>query len=100
MLGLCTTEFYLILDVGVGGTNGWFPDGKEKPWYDGAQSMFHFLTISPTQNVTTNLSNSCYGPVLEGPSLMAAHLASRPRGAIHGRVRLSFIPTFFLPMAE
>ena len=36
--GLCTAEFYLILDVGVGGTNGWFPDGKEKPWYDGAES--------------------------------------------------------------
>lgn len=29
-------RFYLILDVGVGGTNGWFPDGKEKPWLDGS----------------------------------------------------------------
>ncbi|KIY53210.1 glycoside hydrolase family 16 protein [Fistulina hepatica ATCC 64428] len=27
-------EFYLILDVGVGGTNGWFPDGDGKPWID------------------------------------------------------------------
>ncbi|KAH7235823.1 concanavalin A-like lectin/glucanase domain-containing protein [Fusarium tricinctum] len=28
-------EFYLILNVAVGGTNGWFEDGKSgKPWYD------------------------------------------------------------------
>ena len=31
--------FYLILDVAVGGTNGWFPDGADgKPWLDGSQS--------------------------------------------------------------
>ncbi|PFH53645.1 glycoside hydrolase family 16 protein [Amanita thiersii Skay4041] len=28
--------FYLILSLAVGGTNGWFPDGKEKPWLDGS----------------------------------------------------------------
>ncbi|KAJ7122680.1 concanavalin A-like lectin/glucanase domain-containing protein [Mycena crocata] len=28
--------FYLILNVAVGGTNGWFPDGPEKPWLDGS----------------------------------------------------------------
>lgn len=28
-------DFYLILDVAVGGTNGWFEDGKSgKPWVD------------------------------------------------------------------
>jgi len=28
-------EFYLILDVNVGGTNGWFPDNQgSKPWMD------------------------------------------------------------------
>lgn len=28
-------DFYLILNVGVGGTNGWFEDGKSgKPWVD------------------------------------------------------------------
>lgn len=28
-------EFYLLLNVGVGGTNGWFEDGKGgKPWVD------------------------------------------------------------------
>jgi len=37
-------RFYLILDVGVGGTNGWFPDGPEKPWLDGSQTaMRDFL---------------------------------------------------------
>lgn len=29
-------SFYLILDVAVGGTSGWFPDGSEKPWLDGS----------------------------------------------------------------
>lgn len=26
------------MNVAVGGTNGWFPDGPEKPWLDGANS--------------------------------------------------------------
>lgn len=30
--------FYLILSLGVGGTNGWFPDNKDKPWLDGSNS--------------------------------------------------------------
>lgn len=31
--------FYLILDVAVGGTNGWWPDGAgKKPWLNGALS--------------------------------------------------------------
>lgn len=30
-------EFYLILNVAVGGTNGWFQDGQSgKPWVDGS----------------------------------------------------------------
>jgi len=33
------SEFYLILDVAVGATNGWFPDGVGgKPWLDGSLS--------------------------------------------------------------
>ncbi|KAI9778017.1 MAG: hypothetical protein M1839_008422 [Geoglossum umbratile] len=32
-------DFYLILNVGVGGTNGWFEDGKSgKPWVDHSPS--------------------------------------------------------------
>ena len=34
--------FYLILDVAVGGTNGWFPDGSGKPWLDGSTSWSFF----------------------------------------------------------
>ncbi|KAG6856109.1 hypothetical protein H0H87_007361, partial [Tephrocybe sp. NHM501043] len=31
-------SFYLILNVAVGGTNGWFPDGAgDKPWLDGSR---------------------------------------------------------------
>jgi len=32
-------RFYLILNVAVGGTNGWFPDNLgNKPWLDGSQN--------------------------------------------------------------
>ncbi|KAF9074578.1 concanavalin A-like lectin/glucanase domain-containing protein [Rhodocollybia butyracea] len=31
-------RFYLILDVGIGGTNGWFPDDPDKPWLDGSKT--------------------------------------------------------------
>lgn len=31
-------SFYLILSLGVGGTNGWFPDGSEKPWLDNSRT--------------------------------------------------------------
>ncbi|KIW82760.1 hypothetical protein Z517_02003 [Fonsecaea pedrosoi CBS 271.37] len=32
-------DFYLILNVAVGGTNGWFEDGKKgKPWVDAGQT--------------------------------------------------------------
>ncbi|EON68776.1 hypothetical protein W97_08034 [Coniosporium apollinis CBS 100218] len=32
-------EFYLILNVGVGGTNGWFKDGESnKPWVDSSKT--------------------------------------------------------------
>lgn len=32
-------EFYLIMNVAVGGTNGWFQNGKDgKPWVDGSKT--------------------------------------------------------------
>ena len=38
---LVVIEFYLIMNVVVGSTNGWFPDGQgKKPWLNHAQSMF------------------------------------------------------------
>jgi hypothetical protein len=39
--------FYLILDVAVGGTNGWFPDGAgNKPWLNGALGVcYYYLFI-------------------------------------------------------
>jgi hypothetical protein len=31
--------FYLIIDLAVGGTSGWFPDKVgNKPWFDGSES--------------------------------------------------------------
>jgi hypothetical protein len=35
------TDFYLVIDLAVGGTSGWFPDSVGgKPWYDGSASAF------------------------------------------------------------
>ncbi|KAF8864604.1 putative beta-1,3-glucan-binding protein [Acephala macrosclerotiorum] len=31
-------EFYLILNVAVGGTNGWFEDSSAKPWTDSSET--------------------------------------------------------------
>lgn len=42
LLPLYHVAFYLILNVAVGGTNGWFPDGPEKPWLDGSMSQSFF----------------------------------------------------------
>ena len=37
------------MNVGVGATNGWFPDGQgKKPWLNHAQSMFRILSSSST----------------------------------------------------
>ncbi|KAF8468735.1 glycoside hydrolase family 16 protein [Russula ochroleuca] len=39
--------FYLILDVAVGGTNGWFPDGAgNKPWLNGAINAMQLFAQS------------------------------------------------------
>ena len=36
--------FYLIMNVAVGGTNGWFPDNiGDKPWLDQSESKFSQL---------------------------------------------------------
>ena len=38
--------FYLIMNVAVGGTNGWFPDGiGNKPWIDASDSEYLPSTI-------------------------------------------------------
>jgi hypothetical protein len=39
-------EFYLILSVAVGGTNGWFPDDGVKPWGNGAPHAMRDLYVS------------------------------------------------------
>ena len=42
-----STEFFLIMDVAVGGTNGWFPDNVGgKPWLDQSDSKFDTLCVS------------------------------------------------------
>uniref|UniRef100_A0A8H7Y360 GH16 domain-containing protein n=1 Tax=Psilocybe cubensis TaxID=181762 RepID=A0A8H7Y360_PSICU len=51
-------EFYLILNVGVGSTNGWFPEGQgNKPWLDRAQNPPHDFAASLAQWYPTWPSN-------------------------------------------
>ncbi|KAJ7103738.1 glycoside hydrolase family 16 protein [Mycena epipterygia] len=46
--------FYLIIDLAVGGTSGWFPDKVgNKPWFDGSLSaMFDFWQAKDTWYAT------------------------------------------------
>ncbi|KAF8132286.1 glycoside hydrolase family 16 protein [Boletus edulis] len=47
-------QFYLVIDLAVGGTSGWFPDGVGgKPWYDGsAAAMREFALAQSTWSAT------------------------------------------------
>jgi hypothetical protein len=49
-----TVAFYLIINLAVGGTSGWFPDGKGgKPWYDESQNaMRDFANAQDTWSKT------------------------------------------------
>ncbi|KAF7778415.1 CAZyme family GH16 [Agaricus bisporus var. burnettii] len=43
-------EFYLILNVAVGGTNGWFPDVQgDKPWLDASQNAMRDFALAQSQ---------------------------------------------------
>ena len=48
------------MNVGVGSTNGWFPDGQgKKPWLNHAQSMFvFFLDSSSSKSLFHSLTHS------------------------------------------
>ena len=40
-------EFYLVINLAVGGTSGWFPDELgNKPWFDGSDSAFFSVEVS------------------------------------------------------
>jgi len=40
-------DFFLILNVAVGGTNGWFPEAQgDKPWLNNAGSKWHTFMFS------------------------------------------------------
>ena len=48
--------FYLILDVAVGGTSGWFPDGVGgKMWFDSSgnqEALWDFANAQKTWSAT------------------------------------------------
>ncbi|KAI0087252.1 concanavalin A-like lectin/glucanase domain-containing protein [Irpex rosettiformis] len=51
-------EFFLILDLAVGGTSGWFPDGVgDKPWLDGSDSAMKNFALAQDTWVKTWPSN-------------------------------------------
>ena len=42
--------FYLIIDLAVGGTSGWFPDGVgDKPWFDTSGNAAAMLAFAEAQ---------------------------------------------------
>ncbi|KII85577.1 glycoside hydrolase family 16 protein [Plicaturopsis crispa FD-325 SS-3] len=47
-------SFYLLIDLAVGGTSGWFPDGVDgKPWYDASSTAMHdFAKAQDTWHAT------------------------------------------------
>lgn len=47
-------DFYLVLDLAVGGTTGWFPDATgDKPWYDSSiTAMTDFAEQQSTWSAT------------------------------------------------
>ncbi|KAJ3855773.1 glucan 1,3-beta-glucosidase [Lentinula lateritia] len=48
--GLPKEKFYLIMNVAVGGVNGWFPDGQgNKPWYDGGADAMRSFAEAQSQ---------------------------------------------------
>ncbi|KAJ8517883.1 hypothetical protein ONZ45_g4983 [Pleurotus djamor] len=47
-------KFYLILNVAVGGTNGWFPDNQgQKPWLDGSQTAMRQFALAQDEWLPT-----------------------------------------------
>ncbi|KAF9552143.1 GH16 beta-1,3-glucan recognition protein [Agrocybe pediades] len=61
--------FYLILNVAVGGTNGWFPDGNGgKPWLDGSKTAMSDFWTKRNQWASTWSSN------VEERSLVVEHV--------------------------
>ncbi|KAJ3760122.1 glycoside hydrolase family 16 protein [Lentinula raphanica] len=47
-------EFYLIMNVAVGGVNGWFPDGQgNKPWFDGSADAMRLFAESQSEWYST-----------------------------------------------
>lgn len=59
-------DFYLIMNVAVGGRNGWFPDTLGgKMWFDGSDSKTFRANIVMTPALTI-LSRSCNVRLCEG----------------------------------
>ena len=75
--------FYLILNVAVGGTNGWFPDGiGDKPWFDGSLSAFLCLTVSCASSHRFHRRDA---GVREEPGRVERDVAHGRRRPRHGR---------------
>ena len=60
-------DFYLILNVAVGGKNGWFPENQgNKPWLDGSSAaMRDFWNAKINGNVLTGHSSVVLTPLQE-----------------------------------
>jgi hypothetical protein len=72
--------FYLIINLSVGGTSGWFPDEVgEKPWYDGSTSEFPLPDVLlAAHGVLDNIS--CDAGLCKGAGPVVRDVANEPTG--------------------
>jgi hypothetical protein len=81
-------EFYLILNVAVGSTNGWFPEGQgNKPWLDQAQSEFASRSNSWWRLCPCYLPSRSPARLRQGHRAVVPDVAIECRGPRVGRVR-------------
>lgn len=67
--------FYLILDVAIGGTNGWFPDAAgNKPWLNGELGASDMLSLMICDNVLKS-GRRCDAQVRPHTGRLVFHLA-------------------------
>jgi hypothetical protein len=82
--------FFLIMNVAVGGTNGWFPDNSgDKPWVDGSTSMPP-LPLRYRRNVLILSCCSRDARLCACAGQVVPDVVGERRGPRDGHVRVSF----------
>ncbi|KAJ7689727.1 hypothetical protein B0H17DRAFT_632638 [Mycena rosella] len=101
-------SFYLIMNVAVGGTNGWFPDGPEKPWLNGSataprdflQAQDQWYSTWPqdpaSRAMVTRLGEDMEEVLVRGAVIYDAQTTRDARPAVCTQNCLAFLPDILL----